>query len=62
MNEDLGGAMTSEQLERVRDELEIIINTAEYGMECVSDKDELKEIMADIKRSYGIIIHIANEK
>lgn len=54
--------MTNEQWERIRDELEIIKNTADYGIDCVDSLCELKEIMADIKRSYGIILHITNEK
>ena len=62
MNDKLGGAMTNEQWERIRDELEIIKNTADYGIDCVDSLSELKEIMADIKRSYGIILHITNEK
>jgi len=62
MNDKLGGAMTNEQWEHIRDELEIIRNTADYGIDCVDDLNELKEIMADIKRSYGIIVHITNEK
>ena len=62
MNDKLGDAMTNEQWEHIRDELEIIKNTADYGIDCVDDLNELKEIMADIKRSYGIIVHITNGK
>lgn len=53
--------MTNEQWERVRDELEVIMNTADYGIGCVDDEDELREILQDIKRSYGNIVHIINE-
>ncbi len=53
--------MTNDQWERIRDELEIIQNTAEYAIDCVNDESELKEILVDIKRSYGIIVHITNE-
>lgn len=53
--------MTSEQWERIRDEFEVIKNTADYGIDCVDNEDELKEILSDIKRSYGIIVHITNE-
>ena len=54
--------MNSEQWERIRDELEIIKNTADYGIDCVDDENELHEILLDIKRSYGNILHIKNEK
>ena len=53
--------MTNNQWEKIRDELEIIKNTAEYAIDCVDDEDELKEILVDIKRSFGTIVHITNE-
>ena len=53
--------MTNDQWERVRDEFEIIRNTAEYGIDCVDNEDELKEILIDIKRSRDNILHILNE-
>ena len=53
--------MDSDQWEKIRDELEIIKNTAEYGIDCVDNDDELKEILQDIKRSYGRIAHTINE-
>jgi len=54
--------MTNEQWERIRDELEVIKNTAEYGVDCVDDENELKEILIDIKRSRDTILHILNEQ
>ena len=53
--------METDRWGRIKDELEVIKNTAEYGVDCVDDEDELKEIMSDIKRSQGIITHILNE-
>ena len=54
--------METDRWEQIKDELEVIKNTAEYGIDCVDDEDELKEIMMDIKRSYGTILHIMNER
>lgn len=54
--------MNNEQWERIRDELEVIKNTAEYGVDCVDSEDELKEILIDIKRSRDTILHIVNEQ
>ncbi len=54
--------MNNEQWERIRDELEVIKNTAEYGVDCVDDENELKEILIDIKRSRDTILHIVNEQ
>ncbi len=54
--------MNNEQWERIRDELEVIKNTAEYGVDCVDNEDELKEILIDIKRSRDTILHIVNEQ
>lgn len=53
--------MNSEQWEKVRDELEVIKNTADYGIDCVDDEEELREILRDIKRAYGTIVHTINE-
>ena len=53
--------MNSEQWEKVRDELEVIKNTADYGIDCVDDEKELREILGDIKRAYGTIVHTINE-
>lgn len=54
--------MTGEQWEKIRDELEVIRNTAEYGIDCVDDENELREILSDIKRSYGTIVHTISER
>ena len=54
--------MSDEQWERVRDELEVIKNTAEYGVDCVDTEEELKEILIDIKRSRDTILHILQEQ
>ena len=54
--------MNDEKWEKVRDELEVISNTADYGIDCVDSLDELQDILKDIKRSYGNIVHIVNEK
>ena len=36
--------MNNEKWEKVRDELEVIRNTADYGIDCVDDLDELQDI------------------
>lgn len=53
--------MSNDQWERIRDQFEIIVNTANYAMDCVDDESELREILSDIKRSLGTIVHITNE-
>lgn len=54
--------MTSEQWEEIRNEFEVIADTAEYGVDCVDDPQECKEILQDIRRSHNIILHILNDK
>ena len=56
-----GRLMKNEQGEKVRDELEVIKNTADYGIDCVDDEEELREILRDIKRAYGTIVHAIKE-
>ena len=53
--------MTHEDWESVRDELEVIQNTADYGVDCVEDEAELRDILKEIKRSYDNIVHIINK-
>lgn len=53
--------MNDEKWEKVRDELEAIRNTADYCIDCVDDEKELRELLGDIKRAYGKVVHIINE-